>query len=76
MAENILKNIWNELSSKGKTDSDFDAWQTNLNDNEDVQANVYNYLKDNDYTKSEFSEWKSNARRLKRISWKHIRCMR
>jgi len=61
MAENILKNIWNELSSKGKTDSDFDSWQTNLNENEDVQANVYNYLKDNDYTKSEFSEWKSNA---------------
>ena len=61
MADDILKNIWNELSSKGKTDSDFDAWQTNLNENEDVQANVYNYLKDNDYTKSEFSEWKSNA---------------
>ena len=40
MADDILKNIWNELSSKGKTDSEFDAWKTNVYSNEDVQNNV------------------------------------
>ena len=61
MADDILKNIWNELSSKGKTDSEFDAWKTNVYSNEDVQNNVYGYLKDNGYTDSEFSDWKANA---------------
>ena len=61
MADDILKNIWNELSSKGKTDSEFDAWKTNVYDNEDVQNNVYGYLKDNGYTDSEFGDWKANA---------------
>ena len=61
MADDILKNIWNELSSKGKTDSEFDAWKTNMYDNEDVQNNVYGYLKDNGYTDSEFGDWKANA---------------
>ena len=61
MADDILKNIWNELSSKGKTDSEFDAWKSNVYSNEEVQLNVYGYLKDNDYTSSEFGDWKANA---------------
>ena len=61
MADDILKNIWNELSSKGKTDSEFDAWKTNVYSNEEVQTNVYGYLKDNGYTDSEFSDWKATA---------------
>ena len=61
MADDILKNIWNELSSKGKTNSEFDAWKTNMYDDEKVQTNVYGYLKDNGYTDSEFGDWKANA---------------
>ncbi len=61
MADDILKNIWNELSLKGKTNSKFDAWKTNMYNNEEVQSNVYGYLKDNGYTNSEFSDWKANA---------------
>jgi len=61
MADDILKNIWNELSSKGKTDSEFDPWKTNVYSNEEVQNNVYGYLKDNGYTNSEFSDWKTNV---------------
>ena len=61
MADDILKNIWNELSSKGKTDSEFDTWKTNMYSNEEVQNNVYGYLKDNGYTDSEFSDWKTNV---------------
>jgi len=61
MADDILKNIWNELSSKGKTNSEFDAWKTNVYSNEEVQNNVYGYLKDNGYTDSEFSDWKTNV---------------
>ena len=61
MADDILKNIWSELSSKGKTDSEFDAWKTNMYDNEEVQNNVYGYLKGNGYTNSEFGDWKTNV---------------
>ena len=61
MADDILKNIWNELSSKGKTDSDFGAWKTNVEGSEDIQKNVYGYLKDNGYTESEFSAWQGNV---------------
>ena len=61
MEDEILKNIWNELSSKGKTDSEFDTWKTNVYSNEEVQNNVYGYLKDNGYTNSEFSDWKTNV---------------
>jgi hypothetical protein len=59
MADDILKNIWNELSSKGKTNSDFTAWKANVEGNEDIQKNVYGYLKDNGYTKSEFNTGKT-----------------
>ena len=61
MADDILKNIWSELSSKGKTESEFDAWKTNMYSNEDVQTNVHGYLKDNGLTDSEFGDWKANA---------------
>ena len=61
MEDEILKNIWNELSSKGKTNSDFDAWKGNVYSSEEVQANVYGYLKDNGYTNSEFNDWKANV---------------
>ena len=61
MEDEILKNIWNELSSKGKTNSDFDAWKGNVYSSEEVQTNVYGYLKDNGYTDSEFNDWKTNV---------------
>ena len=61
MEDEILKNIWNVLSSKGKTNSDFDAWKNNVYSNDEVQTNVYGYLKDNGYTNSEFGDWKANV---------------
>ncbi len=61
MADDILKNIWNELSSTGKTDSDFGAWKTNVEGSEDIQKNVHGYLKDKGYTESEFSTWQGNV---------------
>ena len=39
MEDEILKNIWNELSSKGKTNSEFETWKTNVYSNEEVQNN-------------------------------------
>ena len=61
MEDEILKNIWNELSSKGKTNSDFDVLKNNVYSNDEVQTNVYGYLKDNGYTNSEFGDWKANV---------------
>ena len=61
MADDILKNIWNELSSTGKTNSEFDTWKTNVSESEDVQKNVYGYLKDKGYTESEFVDWQTNV---------------
>ena len=65
MEDEILKNIWNELSSKGKTSSNFDAWKTNMYGSDEVQANVHGYLKDNGYTDSELSDWKTNVLQAK-----------
>jgi len=56
----ILENIWNTLSSDGKTTSDFNTWQSNFFENPNVQVNVYNYLKENNYTQSDPKVWVNN----------------
>ena len=61
MENEVLQNIWEELSSKNLTDSPFEAWEKNIAENEEVQANVHQYLLDNEYTSSNFDEWKANA---------------
>lgn len=41
MNEEILGNIWNQLSENGVTESDFDTWKSNFENDEQVQGNVY-----------------------------------
>ena len=61
MNEEILQNIWSNLSSKGKTNSDFETWKTNFVESEDIQTNVYNYLKENNLTQSSQQDWTINT---------------
>ena len=61
MNEEILRNIWEYLSSEGKTDSDFQSWVNNVASDVGVQQNVHNYLTENNRTNSSFAQWQSNA---------------
>lgn len=61
MENEILLNVWEELSSKNLTSSEFDSWKKNITENEEVQNNVHKYLVDNQYTTSNIDEWKANA---------------
>ena len=60
MSEQILKNIWNNLTQAGLTTNDFEAWNTNFQSNEEVQANVHEYLTRQQLTTSDFSTWSNN----------------
>jgi len=60
MEDNVLENIWNQLTSDGLTTSSFEDWNTTFENDENVQQNVHNYLKDNEYTDSDFDTWKIN----------------
>ena len=44
MNEEILKNIWNQLTADGMTTSDFETWKNNFAGSEEIQQNVYTYL--------------------------------
>jgi len=57
----ILKNIWNHLSSKELTSSDFNTWKNNIENSEDIKNNVWNYLSDNELTTSSFDDWSKNV---------------
>jgi len=64
MAENneeLLKNIWNQLTSDNQTTSDFETWKTNFSGSEEIQGNIYNYLKKNNFTESDFDTWSTNV---------------
>ena len=64
MAENneeLLKNIWNQLTSDNQTTSDFETWKTNFSSSEEIQGNIYNYLKKNNFTESDFDTWSTNV---------------
>ena len=60
MSEQILKNIWNNLTQAGLTTNDFEAWNANFQSNEEVQANVHEYLTRQQLTTSDFSTWSNN----------------
>ena len=62
----ILNNIWQQLSNDGQTQSDFETWESNFNESEDVQNNVYNYLKENKLTKSTQTDWNNNIKKDKK----------
>tara|TARA_R110002020_G_scaffold143531_3_gene315852 strand:- start:5335 stop:10563 length:5229 start_codon:yes stop_codon:yes gene_type:complete len=60
MDNEILQNIWQNLSANNLTDTEFEEWtETFMNDTE-VQENVHEYLFDNDLTESSFEEWSTN----------------
>lgn len=60
MNEEILKNIWNQLTSDEMTKSDFETWKKNVSSSEDVQRNIHGYLSDIELTSSDFETWKTN----------------
>lgn len=57
----ILKNIWNHLSSKELTSSDFNTWKNNIENSDEIKNNVWNYLSDNELTTSGFDDWSKNV---------------
>ena len=60
MNEEVLNNIWNYLSSQGLTNSPFDEWSINIQQDEGVQKNIHSYLSNQNLTDSEFDLWATN----------------
>ena len=60
MNEEILKNIWETLSSDGKTSSNYETWKQNFINKPEIRANIHEYLISNNYTKSDFNTWSNN----------------
>ena len=60
MNEEVLNNIWNYLSSQGLTNSPFDEWSINIQQDESVQKNIHSYLSSQNLTDSEFDLWATN----------------
>jgi len=61
MNEEILKNIWNQLTADGLTTSDFETWKNNFAGSEEIQQNVHTYLFKNGMTKNDLETWSSNV---------------
>jgi len=61
MNEEILKNIWNQLTTDGVTTSDFETWKNNFAGSEEIQQNVHTYLFKNGMTKNDLETWSSNV---------------
>ena len=59
--EEILNNIYGNLSSNSLTDSDYETWKSNFANSKDVQGNVYDYLKSNNLTQSDKTTWTNNV---------------
>ena len=60
MNEELLNNIWEVLSSDGATDSDFETWKQNFQEDEEIQVNVHKYLNEKQYTESDYETWSTN----------------
>ena len=60
MNEEILKNIWNQLTSDEMTSSDFETWKNNVSSSEDIQRNIHGYLTEKELTSSDLNTWKTN----------------
>jgi len=61
MEDKVLKNIWEYLSSEGKTTSDFETWYKNIQSDEQVQSNVHSYLMEQKKTDSNLDQWLTNV---------------
>ena len=66
MNEEILKNIWNYLSTQGLTSSPFDEWSVNIQQDEGVQKNIHGSLVNQNLTDSNFDIWANNLGLKKR----------
>jgi len=61
MNDEILENIWNQLTADGMTTSDFETWKGNFSASEEVQQNVHSYLFKKGFTKNDLETWSSNV---------------
>ena len=61
MNEEILNNIWNQLTSDGLTQSSFEDWSVNVQSNPQVQQNIHNYLFEQGLTQNDFDSWATNT---------------
>jgi len=61
MNEEILNNIWNQLTSDGLTQSSFEDWSVNIQSSPEVQQNIHNYLFEQGLTQNDFDSWATNT---------------
>ena len=70
MNDEILNNIWQELTTDQLISSDFETWKTNIQDDEEAQGNIHDYLSDpnsgfvkrgGEPIKNSFEDWKINV---------------
>ena len=71
MNEEILNNIWNQLTSDGLTQSSFEDWSVNIQSSPEVQQNIHNYLFEQGLTQNDFDSWATNTglKKKKRPIW-------
>ena len=60
MDNEILQNIWQNLTENNLTDSEFESWSETFFNDTEVQENVHNYLFANQLTDSNFNDWSNN----------------
>ena len=61
MNKEILKNIWDYLTSQKAIKADFETWTKNFTGNPEVQVNVHKYLLENQAIKADFETWSNNV---------------
>ena len=61
MNEQLLKNIWDQLTRDGKTTSSFEEWVVNVSNDPSVQQTIHGYLVDKKLTDSSFNDWADNT---------------
>ena len=64
MNEELLQNIWNHLSTSGKTPNNFETWKINFLQDSNTQDNVFNYLSESNLTSSSREEWNQTINRI------------
>ena len=67
MNKEILKNIWDYLTSQKAIKADFETWTKNFTGNPEVQVNVHKYLLENQAIKADFETWSNNVGLKKRL---------
>ena len=60
MDNEILQNIWQNLTENNLTESEFESWSETFFNDTEVQENIHNYLFANQLTDSNFDDWSNN----------------